>query len=97
MADKVNVGLKSTQPQSAIPRVGSENMEGIEHDVSRENVDPSLANPQPIFSSQKTAMDELTSRGMEIRTGVIKEYLPHFGTRDHRQQYRFARNTPQTI
>jgi len=82
MADKVNVRLKSTQPQSTIPRVGSENMEGIEHDVSRENVDPSLANPQPIFSSQKTAMDELTSRGMEIRTGVIKEYLPHFGTKE---------------
>jgi hypothetical protein len=57
-------------------------MEGIGHDVSPKNADPSPADPSPIFSSRKTSMDELTSRGMETRTGVIREYLPHIGTKE---------------
>ncbi|MFY9964795.1 MAG: hypothetical protein WBL44_14425 [Nitrososphaeraceae archaeon] len=82
MVENLDDKLKSTHPRSAIPAGGSKNMEGIGHDVSPKNADPSPADPSPIFSSRRTSMDELTSRGMEIRTGVVKEYLPHFGTKE---------------
>jgi hypothetical protein len=82
MADKVHNELKDTQSQSIITDEGGKNTEETEHDVLVENIDPSLAHPPLVFSSRKTSMIELTSRGMETRTGVIKEHLPYFGTKE---------------
>ena len=76
MAEYIDDELKSIQPQSTSAE-GSEIMDEIEHDISLEITDPSV-----IFSSHKTTMDDLTSRGMETRIGVVKEYLPHFGTKE---------------
>jgi hypothetical protein len=78
MTENVN----DTHSRSVIPVGGRENTEEIGHDVSPKNTDPSPADPSPIFSSRKTSMDELTSRGMENRTGIIKEYLPYFGIKE---------------
>src|ERR687892_115849 len=69
---------KKRERRSTKPYDGSENVEGTEHDISHEIIDPSLE----IFSSQKITMDDLTSRGMEIRIGVPKEYLLHFGVKE---------------
>jgi hypothetical protein len=62
---------KSTTP----PYGGSKNTEKIRHDISHEINFPPLKDTPVIFSSQKIGMDDLTSRGMETRTGVPKDCL----------------------
>ena len=68
--------------QSAINHKGSENVGGTGHDISHDIASPPLTDTSVIFSSQKINMDDLTSRGMETRTGVPKDNLAYFGTKE---------------
>jgi hypothetical protein len=78
-SDRIDDELWNTQPRSVIPQEGSENTAGIDHDAI---VGPLPASTPTIFSSQNTSMDELTSRGIETRTGVPKDNLSSFGIKE---------------